>query len=300
MRNSTSIICLLVLLQCADIIVSFTPLVSNHRMGTNSVLFAKKKGGKKNKNKKSGFEWATSFVLKPFEAKVTRELATTATASFEGRTGKPLDPTLQGSADLPKSLWNAPIACIVVGKNDNETNEEGSTTELRYANVAALETVGLNADEYEKFIVGMSADPSVKPTVFVDLAAEMKGDTKYEGRYNKCIIRSEVEEEKVTILNAQRWVLERSALIDGKFVTETMGVAYAWTSWQLGENLICSPGGIQMPKMDLENIEKAIESKAAFIRDLKEVQGFGNKDPEVLEAVTELKQLKALQSEQLA
>ena len=75
MKHSITIFCTLVLLQCVDVIVSFTPLVSKHRVQTQqTVLFAKKKGKKNKKNnKKSGFEWATSFVLKPFEAQVDRK-----------------------------------------------------------------------------------------------------------------------------------------------------------------------------------------------------------------------------------
>jgi hypothetical protein len=273
-------------------------------------LYAKKKGKKKGgrnnkKQQQSGFEWATNFKLKPSEAKVTRDLASAAAASFQARTGKPLCDELKGSSDLPKALWNAPIACIIVGKPDNDNNDESTdpstTVVVKYANVAALETVGLKEEEYEKLIVGMSSE---KQSVFINLPNEMKGDKKYEGRYTKCIFKGtksndvDVDEnQNVTILNSHRWALENSALIGGKFVTTTIGVAYAWNTWQLGEDIICSPGGIQHEKIDTGDVAEAIEKQAMAIRELKEVQGFGNKDPEVMDAVAELLRLKALQEE---
>lgn len=307
MKYIETLLAVSTLLSCLlEVIEAFTFVGVNNRpclLSQEVGLFAKKKKGKKKKTKQSGFEWASSFKLKPTEAKVTRDLASAAASSFQARTGKPLSPELKGSADLPKSLWNAPIACVVVGKPD-QAEEEGegvSTTDstttpvVKYANIAALEAVGLGPDEYEKLMVGMSPE---KQTVFLDLPNEMKGDKKYEGRYNKCILRATDDDDHnkdVTILNSHRWALESSALIGGKFVTTTIGVAYAWATWQLGEDLVCSPGGIQKEIIDMENIGEAIEKQALAIRELKGVQGFGNKDPEVMDAVEELLRLKALQ-----
>mmetsp|Transcript_27702 Transcript_27702/g.26532 ORF Transcript_27702/g.26532 Transcript_27702/m.26532 type:complete len:299 (-) Transcript_27702:197-1093(-) len=298
MKSLLILLALSALLCYLDVIDAFTFVKLNAPCVSPKVLlFAKKKKGKKKNTKQSGFEWASSFKLKPTDAKVTRELASAAASSFQSRTGQPLTPELKGCSDLPKALWNAPIACVVVAAAEEAGEEQDVSTDskvivVKYANIAALETVGLSSNDYEKLIIDMS---SVKPTVFIDLPNEMKGDKKYEGRYNKCILRaSDDDHDDVTILNSHRWVLENSALIDGKFVTKTIGVAYAWSTWQLGENLTCSPGGIQNVKVDTENIEKAIETQALAIRELKEVHGFGNKDSEVMDAVQELKRLKAL------
>ena len=259
-------------------------------------------------------EWATSFKLKPFEATTTRDLASMAAASFEGRTGKPLCEELKGSADVPKTLWNAPIAVVVVGEADNAENKNADMT-CKYANVAALETVGLKPDQYERLIApsgpGSDEAEAVENAIVLDLPIEMKGDKKYESGYKKKIIRSspptqknqdeetdgEVESRRdtsITIMDAHLYALEKSALINGKFVTTTVGVAYAWESWALGEDTLCLPGGITKPLLKPSEIEGAIEKQAAAIRELKEGQGLGNKDPEVVEAVSELLRLKDL------
>ena len=112
-----------------------------------SALYAKKEKGKKNKskNKESGFAWATSFSLKPFESDTLRDLASTACAPFEGRTGKPLTKDLRASTDIPKILWNAPVACVIIGDADADGM-------IQYANIAALETVGLQPDQFDQLL----------------------------------------------------------------------------------------------------------------------------------------------------
>jgi len=277
------------------------------------VLHAKKKKGGKGKSKgqkkQSGFEWATSFQLKPFEAKATRELASTACASFEGRTGKPLAEELQGSSDIPKSLWNAPVACVVVSsiqKDDATDAEDENDVQdpndnglvIKYANVAALETVGLKPDQWERFIAMPDQTGILKVPenpVVIDLPSDMKGDKKYVGGYTKKIIRGAGEgDDDTSIVNAHRWSIEKSSLLGGKFVTEVLGVAYAWDEWLIGEDVVCRPGGVREERLDPEDIEERVQTQAAAIRELKEVQGFGNKDPEVIDAVEELKRLKTL------
>ena len=98
----------------------------------------------------------------------------------------------------------------------------------------------------------------------------------------------------ISIENGQCWRLEKSALIDGKFTTDTIGVACAWNSWLEGEDTICSPGGIRETNINVDEIEEKIKSQGEIIRELKEVQGFTNKSPEVVDAVQELLRLKAL------
>lgn len=253
-----------------------------------------KKGKKKNKknknNQKGGFAWASSFTLKPFEAKALRELASTALASYEGRTGTPLAEDVSvTSNDPPKALWNAPVACVIMGDDSN----------LQYANLAALEMVNLKADEFELLCPASAAltqsnnaEPPVAAAVTLDLPSEMKGDKKYESGYKKKVLRGEEKDKDITILDASRWALEKSALVDGKFVTTTLGTAYSWEEWQVGDSLLCSPGGKQKLLVNVEELEAALEKQATVIRELKEGQGLGNKDPQVVEAVEKLLQLK--------
>jgi hypothetical protein len=297
---TTSALVSLVLDTNAFVVTTPVSTRNSIRSKPSSALFAKKKKGKKNKNqqKQSGFAWASSFTLKPFESAAIRDLASKACSSFEGRTGKPLTEDLKRSSDIAKTLWNAPIACVVVGKSDGD-----EANLIQYANTAALETVGLTADQFEQLLA--TKDPetgewknaeSVKKKL--DLPSVMKGDKAYEGGYKKKMIKgSEDGQPDITIENAQRWRLEKSALIDGKFVTETLGVAYAWSNWLEGEDTLCSPGGIREVNIDVGELEEKIKAQAALIRELKEVQGFGNKDPEVIDAVEELLDLKALLEE---
>ena len=313
--GSTSSSCISVNDDCIGSIVANAN--ASGKNGRITALKAKKKksgkkGGKgKNKAKQSGMEWATNFKLKPFEATATRDLASMAAASFEGRTGKPLCEELKGSADVPKTLWNAPIAVVVVGEPENGDGNNADMT-CKYANVAALETVGLKPDQYERLIApsgpGSEEAEAVGNAIVLDLPTEMKGEKKYESGYKKKIVRSssptqkkEEDEEaessqdtSITIMDAHRYALEKSALIDGKFVTTTVGVAYAWESWALGEDTLCLPGGKTKPLLKPSEIAGAIEKQAAAIRELKEGQGFGNKDPEVVDAVSELLRLKDL------
>jgi hypothetical protein len=288
-------------------------------------LFAKKKKGgqqQQQQQQKSGFEWASSFILKPFEAKATRELAMTACASYEGRKGAPLSPEIKISTDIPKSLWNSPIACCIVAapssitsttsSSDNENGEEAPPPPklaVIYANAAALETVGLRPDQFDQFMASTDNMGNIvkipENAIPIDLPWEFKGDgnkKKYESGYKKKILRGQdgggasgsgAEKQDIAIVNAQRWSMERSILVDGKFKTETLGLAYAWSEWLQGEKIICRAGGIRKEAVDIGLLEEKIQAQGAAIRELKQVQGFGNKDPKVVEAVEELLRLKA-------
>mmetsp|Transcript_8452 Transcript_8452/g.14927 ORF Transcript_8452/g.14927 Transcript_8452/m.14927 type:complete len:351 (+) Transcript_8452:44-1096(+) len=296
------------------------PKKNSHEEKKNLQLFAKKKKGGKGKGgakeKRSGFEWATSFSLKPFEATETRELASTAAASFESRTGKPLCEEIKGAVDIPKALWNAPsIACVIVGVSDeasptNSNNKEedevvkknvatGGDMIVKYANIAALETMGLKPEEYKRLIspstLASDEDVQNKDLVSIDLPSVMKGEKRYEGGYKKKILRRQDEQGKdasISIVDAHRWALEKPGLVDGKLVTHEIGVAYAWERWTVGEGVICSPGGKSVPLLKTEDLENSITKQAMAIRTLKEEQGLGNKDPEVIDAVEELLRLK--------
>ena len=250
----------------------------------------KKKGGKNKKqkqnNQQSGFAWASSFTLKPSESSTLRELASLTCASFEGRTGKPLSESLKGAADIPKALWNAPdMACVVVAP--------GNDCQIVYANVAALETVGLKPDQFEQFLSTQQEDQTWKAPenrVVADFPASM-GDKTYESGYNNKIIRGETD---IYIQDAHRFAIQKSALVDAKFQTENVGVAYAWASWLEGTDTECRPGGQRDNKVDVEQLKKDISAQGEVIRELKQVQGLGNKDPKVANAVEELLRLKKL------
>ena len=271
---------------------------------SSTQLFAKKKKAKKTKKaqKQSGFEWATSFSLKPFEAKPTRELVTTAVASYEGRTGKPLCDDIVGVADIPKALWKAPLACIVVDKKNEDDDSSSGGTEVIYANLAALETVGLTGDQWDQLMVspGPKGDSESEfPNIVLDLPSQMK-ETAYESGYQKKMVRKnkgadgEDVGHDIGVVDAERWKLEKSALVDGAFVTQPLGVAYAWKEWVLDDTTVCAPGGVRREMINTGDLQGAVDEQAGRIRSLKEEQGLGNKDPQVQEAVAELLRLKAM------
>ena len=167
-----------------------------------------KGGGKKQPNAKSGFEWASSFSLKPYEAQATRDLVSSAVASFEGRTGTPLFDEIVGSKDVPKALWKAPVACLIVSGGaavvadaDADAGEEESPRSggsaaaiVAYANEAALETVGLGPDEFDRLLTGSDGKPPSGGTtggavVEVRLPNVMSGDDRYQSGYSKKLLR---------------------------------------------------------------------------------------------------------------
>lgn len=286
---------------CFEVGVSF--VVKPHQTTTTTLFAKKKKGGKKNKekNKKGGFEWAASFKQQPFEASQKRDLVAAALASFKGRAGKHLFPEVETASDIPKALWNSEAwACVVVSPGP-EGESEGDHSVVEYANIAALETVGLKKNEFEqlfstkpKELQTAAADDKKSVGVELDLPPVMKGEKKFERGYRKKMLRRE-EPGDVTILDAYRWNIEKSTMMGGKFITESIGVGYAWGEWLVGENLLCSPGGVEKEiAVDLGDLKERLSTQGALIRNLKENQGLTNKDPQVVEAVAELMRLKSL------
>lgn len=278
-----------------------------------SVLcFAKKKGGSRGKgkgkgkggNKKSGFEWARNFELMPFESSEKRSLAEALCSTYESRTGKPIHPAVADASDVPKALWNAPIACMIVGPppvpaSQPETAEEDVEVPAAdsglsggeasaapeyvytYCNVAALEAHELKSADYDELM----GKPAVLP-------GKWGGDKKYDGSYAK-----KLSPPGVMIEGASRWPLEAMKVVDGKLKMETLGIAYAFSSWSLEDGTICEPGGVRHAKpMSADEVAAAVEAQASEVRRLKDA-GLGNKDPEVMEAVEELLRLKALLEE---
>jgi len=259
-------------------------------------LLAKKKGGggKKKKGgkggKQSGFAWASSFELKPWESSALREFAVLCCRTFKTRTGKPLHPALADAADVPKALWTLPVACVIVGppteaaSSDallpaaDDAAEAASEAVYVYANLAAIEALGFA--DWQSAIGAPSALPE-----------EMS--KKYESGYSK-----KAGLRPVTLLDASRWVLEKAGVEGGKLVTSRVGLCYAWSEWQDEYGFVCEPGGNRRtPDPTPEELAVAIEEKGAEVRRLKEQEGLGNKDPQVQEAVAALLSLKAAAEE---
>ena len=115
------------------------------------------------------------------------------------------------------------------------------------------------------------------------------GTGKYERSYNKRLGR-------ITLSDAQRWTLEKMAVVDGKLASSPIGVAYAFAEWtEASDGFTCSPGGVRLaPKMSMAEIEAAITEQGAEVRRLKEAEGLSNGDAAVKAAVAELLRLKAL------
>jgi len=277
---------------CFGLTVSFAANKSRQQglARPTTTLFAKKKKNGKKKGKKGGFEWATSFKQQPFEASQKRDLVGAALASFKGRAGKPLSPELDSATDVPKALWDSRMACVIVTK-------EGVDSVVEYANIAALETIGLKPADFEQLFLTkpkelQTASESVGVTIQLDLPSEMKGEKQFESGYKKKMLRQESGD--ITIIDAYRWSIKKSTIVGGKFVTETIGVGYSWEEWLIGESLLCSSGGVQGEVLDLTDLKERISNQGALVRDLKETQGFGNKDRQVVKAVAELIRLKNL------
>ena len=90
----------------------------------------KKKGGKKKKGNKdqglSGMAWAQSFEVAPADSTPLRALAETLVVMYKQRTGKTLDRSLDGSPNVPKALWAAPVAVIVVDEGEAAEGEDAA------------------------------------------------------------------------------------------------------------------------------------------------------------------------------
>ena len=255
---------------------------------TGTKMLAKKKGGKKKGGggpKQSGMAWAQNFEIKPTESNELRELAETAVSTYKTRTGKVMHRIFDRGGDVPKALWTLPL-CVMVVKE-----KEGASV-VTYANQAAVEAHELpTSDGYKKV---MDA-----PTV---LPAKLEG--KFDSGYSKKIALkseggaaddAEAAAKKITVLDADRYALEKMAVVDGKIATERIGIVYAWEAWELEDGTTCKPGGVrEAPAIDPAEVEAAVEAQGAKIRALKGEGGLTNQDPEVVEAVAELQRLKAL------
>lgn len=277
------------------------------RHATPPQLLAKKKGGGGKKGakggkggKQSGFAWASSFELKPFESAALREMAEQGCRTYQTRTGQVLDAILQDAADLPKVLWSLPVAFVIVGPSAEAKEASGdpppeapaedepgaadapaaaaAKAVYLYANLAAVEALGFG--DWQSCIGAVA-----------ELPEEMA--EKYQSGYQK-----KVGKKKVMLLDAARWAIEKAAVEDGKLVTARVGLCYAWREWEDADGMICEPGGKRrQPDPTLEEMGAALEAQGAEVRRLKEEEGLGNQDPQVKAAVAELLRLKALAEE---
>ena len=273
------------------------------------VMLAKKggkKGGKSKKGqpKKSGFEWASNFNNKPFETAVLRDLVSTAASGYQAKTGSPLHASLSGSSDVPKAVWNAPIACMITGPAESASEEEPAPEGCcLYANVAALEAHGLGANAYDELIGSRTVLPE-----------DMGGDVKFDSNYGKKL--KPAAGDAFTI-EGTRWLVEKMCVVDGKLGMERLGgeesggiraydfcpslspklrlpawhrncardalstaltsphpaacaVAYMWEDWRLDDGTTCAPGGARRaPEMSEAELEAAVEAQGSAIRQLK-------------------------------
>ena len=249
---------------------------------TRIELLAKKKKGGKAKGKKqqqSGFAWASNFELKPTESAALRELAELTVTTYRTRTGKTLHTSLDKSGvDVPKALWSAPLCVMVL-----RASEDGSGSVVTYANPAAVEAHGLNVGDGYKSLIEA-------PTPLVATLNSGKYDSGYDKK-----LATAAGDAKFTVRDAERWALEKMAVVDGKLANEPIGLAIAWERWELEDGTTCLPGGERIaPTMDPADVQAAIDAQAARVRSLKEEDGLTNADAEVKEAVSELLRLKAL------
>lgn len=257
--------------------------LSGRASGIPTMMGGKKKGGgkggkgKKGGPKQSGFEWASNFKNKPFETQALRELVEAAATGYQSKTGFPLHASLVAASDVPKAVWNAPVACVITGPT-----EGGS--ECVYCNVAALEAYGLDANSYGELIGSATVLP-----------AEMGGDVKFDSDYGKKLKLKTGDSFTIT---GTRWCIEKMAVVEGKLAMQKLGVGYMWEEWTLDDGYTCAPGGIRRaPEMSEAELEAAITAQGQAVRQLKEGEGLTNKDLPVVEAVAELKRLKLLLEE---
>jgi hypothetical protein len=150
----------------------------------------------------------------------------------------------------------------------------------------------------------------------VDLAAVLS--KPFDAKYTKKV-------GGVQLCDVTRWAVEKMDIVDGKLGMQALGAAYAFARWVDADGMICKPGGFRMeaPPEPLE-LEQQLEAQKQEVRRLKDADGLTNKvrrrakgptpcdamhssrcgaapkahsaiqDPAVVEAVAELKRLKAL------
>ncbi|KAJ1460827.1 hypothetical protein M885DRAFT_612016 [Pelagophyceae sp. CCMP2097] len=246
---------------------------------------AKSKGGGKKKQPRgpSGMEWARNFKLAPYESSVLRTLVTLAASSHEQRTGTPLHPALLEGNDLPKAAYAAPIAIIIVTEQPRASPadapadgaaDDGAPEDAEMVTIAEY----MNEE-------AVQALPFVVPGGPIDLVAVLS--KPFDAKYTKKV-------GGVTLCDVTRWAVEKMDIVDGKLGMQKLGAAYAFGKWVDADGMICKPGGFRMEAPpEAPELEAQLEAQKLEVRRLKDT-GLTNKDPTVIDAVAELKRLKAL------
>mmetsp|Transcript_59543 Transcript_59543/g.119522 ORF Transcript_59543/g.119522 Transcript_59543/m.119522 type:complete len:319 (+) Transcript_59543:153-1109(+) len=304
---------LLTLLPCATLAwCKFSP-GKDFPDRTLAKALAKKK---QKQQKKSGMAWALDFDVKPYESAKLRSMAELVCNSYRTITGNLLDPSLVSAMGLllPKALWDAPVACIIVSEKETVSPEDENVgTKVLYANLAALESLGVtNGEADHSLVIGQDCSK-----LRLSLPGSMPaGGKKFESNYNKKLPKVKGtapqdadSDNSISVLAAERWALEEASFVDGSLRMTPVGVVYAYRSWTQTESGVkCMPGGITSVAADTaQELIEAIEKQAFLVRNLKTTgvasglasdgggdgKGLPNSSPEVKVAVAELLRLKA-------
>lgn len=268
------------------------------RVGISSLrLHSKRKGGSSGKPAKGGMAWALDFKVNPVDSSALRSLAETAIGCYQTRTGKPLHADLVGVADLPKALWAAPVALVIVGTEDSGSTSEGPPLVL-YANRAGLEALGVaKPDSNFDAVINQRPEGLRLPSSLPEASKQ------FESSYTKKFLARGGAAADATVKSAARWVVEKATVQGGALLMATCGVAYAFEEWFEGDvasasgYVICRPGGVREapapPPVSAAELEASVVAQAASVRALKEVGGLAKGAPELDAAVKELLRLKA-------
>ena len=220
--------------------------------------------------------------LLPFQFEETCHIAQQLVISFHECSGTPLFAGLRLSKDIPRSLWEAPIACMVVRARSKEPVMEPLTelvgnSECIYANLLACEAFG--ADNFTELIGSTSMLPSS--------LSSLSSSTMFESRYTKKLCHGS---HQLTLRAATRWQM------GGSTDKANLRTAYAFTHWELADGTLCGPAGLKLrPPLTADAkaiLEAAASAAAAELRRLKQEEGRGNTDALVLAGVTEMRRLR--------
>lgn len=186
--------------------------------------------------------------------------------SFSRQLGRPM----MDDADITeigKLLWEAPYGLI--SSDRYNTEEEGAQPKVVYANQAALDA--LEAEWHA--VVG-------KPLGEFGAAEEDPFGGKLKSSSDKSF----------KLLNTSAWKVEAPS---GKI----MGEAAVFDSWEYDDGTIAGPGAPVADPLpptadELAVAEAAVAAQAEVVRQLKQDQGLGNKDPKVVAEVAVLMERK--------
>ena len=217
----------------------------------------------------------------PHDHDATRSFVERAVSSHREASGKPLFALDGTRRSVAKQLWEAPVACVVVGVATAGAagSAAGSAEEATclYANLLACEAHG--ATSFTELIGAPSRLPGSLP-----------GGKAFESGYRKKVAHGARE---TTLLDATRWAvpLEEPGSEPTTGPTAPLAVAYTFTRWLGEDGTMHGPRGFTLAApLTAEargGIEAAVAAAVLEVRRLKTDEGRGNKDEAVLAAVTE-------------